>query len=128
MKKGYPEHYKFKITVMSVGDNGNPQHCRNGHEVGDTYECSYGCPGGFCSKTASRLFTIQEAVRSGGDLRLLIAGAEKHSCKIPCADHVVTFKVEAELNYTIELLSKEHLPIYADVIRKSFSTVAQDFG
>ncbi|MDD4496057.1 MAG: GNAT family N-acetyltransferase [Eubacteriales bacterium] len=128
MKKWYPEHYKFKITVMSVGDDGNPQHCRNGHEVGDTYECGYGCPGGFCSKTASRLFTIQEAVRSGGDLRLLIYKADKNSCVFPCADHVVTFKFEAELNFAIEPLNKEHLPIYADVIRKSFSTVAQDFG
>jgi uncharacterized repeat protein (TIGR04076 family) len=58
MKNWFPEQYKFKITVLAVGGDGNPHHCRNGHEVGVTYECGYGCPGGFCSKTAYRLFTI----------------------------------------------------------------------
>jgi uncharacterized repeat protein (TIGR04076 family) len=66
MKKWFPEQYKFKITVLSVGDDGNAHHCRNGHEVGDSFECGYGCTGDFCSKTAARLFTIQEVIRSGG--------------------------------------------------------------
>jgi uncharacterized repeat protein (TIGR04076 family) len=128
MKKWYLEQYKFKITVLSVGDDGNPHRCRNGHEVGDTYECGYGLPGGFCSKTAYRLFTLQEAVRAGGDLRYLMYGADKNSCVLPCADGVVRFKVEAMPNYEIKPLTVDDLPEYAEVIRKSFATVADDFG
>lgn len=134
MKIWYPEQYNFKITVVSVGDDNNPSHCRNGHEVGDTYECKYGCPisaegaGGFCSKTAPHLFSIQEIVRSGGDLRNLIPDATKNCCEFLCADHVVKFRIEAELNYSIEPLTGKHLSVYADVIRKSFATVADSFG
>jgi uncharacterized repeat protein (TIGR04076 family) len=128
MKNWFPEQYKFKITALSVGNDGNPHHCRNGHEVGDTYECGYGLPGGFCSITAYRLFTLQEVVRSGGDLRNLMSGAEKSSCVLPCADGVVNFKIEALLDYEIKPLTVADLPIYADVIRKSFATVASDFG
>ena len=44
------------------------------------------------------------------------------------ADHVVKFRIEAELNYSIEPLTGKHLPVYADVIRKSFTTVANSFS
>lgn len=48
MKKWYKEDYSFKITVLSVklGKTGKVD-CRNGHEVGDTFTCEYGCPDGF---------------------------------------------------------------------------------
>ncbi|GHV07973.1 hypothetical protein FACS1894217_09690 [Clostridia bacterium] len=55
-------------------------------------------------------------------------GADKNSCVLPCADGVVTFKVEAVPNYEIKPLTVDDLPEYAEVIRKSFATVAQDFG
>jgi uncharacterized repeat protein (TIGR04076 family) len=128
MKNWYSEQYTFKITVTAVGDDGNPRHCRNGHEVGDTYECGYGLPGGFCSKTAYRLFTLQEVVRSGGNLSNLISGASKNACELSCADGVVKFNVEGVLNYEIKPLTLADLPVYASVIRRSFATVADDFG
>jgi len=98
MKNWYKEDYSFKITVMSVGADGNPEHCRNGHEVGDTYTCEYGCPGRFCSKSIAKLFPLMEAVRSGGDLSNLLAGASKHSGEFTCPDGVVRFKLEAWRN------------------------------
>jgi len=75
MKNWYKEEYTFKITVISVGANSKPENCRNGHEVGDTYICEYGCPGGCCSKSMAKLFPLMEAVRAGGDSSNLLAGA-----------------------------------------------------
>lgn len=80
MKKLFIEDYQFTITVLSIKpDNKTENHCRNGHEVGDTFTCQYGGPVEFCSK--SKLFPLMEAVRSEGDLRtptfslrLLISG------------------------------------------------------
>ena len=95
MKNSYKEDYSFKIAVVSVGSDGKPENCRNGHEVGDTYDCGYGCPGGFCSKSIAKLFPLMEAVRAGGDLSNLLAGATKHSGEFYCPDGVVVFKVEA---------------------------------
>ena len=95
MKKWYKEDYSFKITVVSVGTDSRPENCRNGHEVGDTYDCEYGCPDGFCSKSMSKLFPLMEAIRSGGDLSNLLAGATKHSGEFYCPDGVVVFKLEA---------------------------------
>ena len=46
MKKWYRECYGFKITVVSVGPDNRAEHCRNGHQPGDTYYCEYGCPDG----------------------------------------------------------------------------------
>ena len=91
----YKEDYSFKITVVSVGVDEKPESCRNGHEVDDTYRCHYGCPGGFCSKSMAKLFPLMEAVRAGGDLSNLIAGATKHCCEFVCPDGIVTFKLEA---------------------------------
>jgi hypothetical protein len=39
-----------------------------------------------------------EAVRSGGDLSNLLAGATKHSGEFYCPDGVVLFKLEAFLS------------------------------
>lgn len=101
MKSWYKENYRFKITIVSVGDDGNARHCRNGHEPGDTYSCEYGCPmpmnseGSFCSKSMSKLFLLLEAVRASGDLSNLMPGAEKHKCEFTCPDGVVKFRLEA---------------------------------
>lgn len=103
MKSWYKEEYSFKIVVVSVGNDGNARHCRNGHEVGDTYSCEYGCPmpqngeGGFCSKSMSKLFPLLESVRSGGDLSNLLPGAEKHMCEFTCPGEVVKFRLEAAI-------------------------------
>jgi uncharacterized repeat protein (TIGR04076 family) len=98
MKNWYREEYSFKITVVSIGTDGQPMNCRNGHEVGDVYKCEYGCPDGFCSKSMSKLFPLMEAIRADGDLSKLLTGASKHSGKFICSDGVVTFKLEAFLN------------------------------
>jgi len=98
MKNWYKEDYGFRITVVSVGPDGEPKRCRNGHEVGDTFTCEYGCPGGFCSKSMAKLFPLMEAVRSGGELSGLLMGASKHTGEFRCPDGVVTFKLEALRN------------------------------
>ena len=98
MKNWYKEEYSFKITVVSVGANGKAENCRNGHEIGDTYSCEYGCPGGFCSKSMAKLFPLMEAVRAGGDLSNLLAGATKYNGEFICPDGVVTFKLEGLRN------------------------------
>ena len=98
MKNWYKEEYSFRITVVNTGANNKPENCRNGHEAGDTYACEYGCPGGFCSKSMMKLFPLMEAVRSGGDLSNLLAGALKHSGEFVCPDGVVTFRIEAFRN------------------------------
>ena len=74
MKKWYHEEYEFQIEVIGFlrGDH-TEQYCRNGEEIGDTYTCTYGCPvnaagQGICSKVMMILFSVMEAVRSGGDL------------------------------------------------------------
>ncbi|MGF7144551.1 putative repeat protein (TIGR04076 family) [Anaerotaenia torta] len=98
MKSWYKEEYSFKITVVSAGEDGQATNCRNGHEPGDTYTCEYGCPAGFCSKSMAKLFPLMEAVRSGGDLSNLLAGASKHSGEFMCPDGVVGFRLEALCN------------------------------
>lgn len=96
MKHWYDEDYRFVITVLSVGTDGDPiRHCRNGHEAGDRYVCTYGCPEGFCSKSMAKLFPLQEAVRSGGDLRLL-GGSAPLAMEFTCPDGEVLFRMEAE--------------------------------
>ena len=37
MKNWYKENYTFKITVIKVGADDNPEYCRNGHEIGDVF-------------------------------------------------------------------------------------------
>ena len=95
MKKWYQEEYRFCIEVLQVAADNRPENCRNGHEVGDTYNCSYGCPEGLCSKSMLLLFPLMEAVRSGGDLANLLSGATKHSGSFLCPDAVVRFKLTA---------------------------------
>lgn len=94
MKKWLKEDYSFKITVLSIQPNNEPEnHCRNGHEFGDEFICEYGCPNGFCSKSMLKLFPLMEAVRSGGDLSKL-GGSDKYIMEFDCPDGVVRFKLE----------------------------------
>ena len=95
MNKWYAEEYEFAVTVVSVGKDGKPQNCRNGHEIGDTYTCEYECPAGLCSKSMVKMFPLLEAVRSGGDLSNLLAGASKHKGEFICPEGAVKFCLEA---------------------------------
>ena len=66
MKKWYHEEYEFQIEVIGFlrGDH-TEQYCRNGEEIGDPVNAA---GQGICSKVMMILFSIMEAVRSGGDL------------------------------------------------------------
>ena len=95
MKKVFEENVSFKITVVDGKKNKNSDiDCRNGHEIGDTYFCEYGCPEHFCQKCMLKVFPIMEAVRSGGDLRNL-GGDSPDVIHFCCPDGVVIFRLEA---------------------------------
>lgn len=100
MKKWFDEEYNFEIEVVGYlrGDK-TENYCRNGEEIGDKYECTYGCPVnkqgyGICSKTMSVIFPVMEAVRSGGDLTK-IGGDGKYSKTVVCPDGCVVFRITA---------------------------------
>lgn len=101
MKKWYEEEYGWKIEVVGFlqGDS-TEQYCRNGEEIGDCYSGTYGCPvnakgEGICSKMMPLLFPIMEAIRSGGDLRL-IGGSDCYTKRIVCPDGCVIFEIRAK--------------------------------
>ena len=98
MKRFVTENVTFEITV--TGGKANPTgalDCRNGHEIGDRYVCQYGCPADFCSKAMCKAFPIMEAVRAGGDLRLL-GGESADMLRFCCPDGVVQFCLKAFRN------------------------------
>ena len=133
MKKYIVENKSFTISVIDYAKDGKPLQCRNGHEVGDTYVCEYGCPapvngcGGFCTKSAISLYRLKEVVYANGDLRLL-GFKNNHDIEFPCPDGAVWFRLQIHDLAEIRPLSAEQLPQYADIIRRSFATVAKDFG
>ena len=101
MKKWYEEEYEFEIEVIGFlrGDR-TERYCRNGEDVGDKYDCTYGCPvngagQGICSKAMLILFPLMEAVRSGGDLEN-IGGKGKYCKDIVCPDGCVIFRLTAK--------------------------------
>lgn len=100
MKKWFNEDYKFEIEVAGYLRGDTPvEYCRNGEQIGDKYECTYGCPvnkqgEGICSKTMYSLFCIMEAVRAGGDLTD-VGGDGKYTKTIVCPDGCVIFKLTA---------------------------------
>lgn len=100
MKKWYDEEYKFTVEVTGYLRGDSPvNYCRNGEEIGDRYECTYGCPvnadgEGICSKTMTALFPLMEAVRSGGDLRN-VGGDDKYTKTVVCPDGCVIFRLTA---------------------------------
>ena len=96
MKKFIEETISFKITAVDGKTNSKGVvDCRNGHEIGDSYSCEYGCPAEFCQKAMLKAFPIMEAARAGGDLRNL-GGDSATSIRFCCPDGVVTFQLETE--------------------------------
>ena len=100
MKKWYREEYRFEVEVIGyLRGNGCENHCRNGEEPGDRYECTYGCPvnkdgQGICSKTMTILFPLMEAVRAGGDLTN-VGGDGRYTKTVVCPDGCVIFRLIA---------------------------------
>jgi uncharacterized repeat protein (TIGR04076 family) len=71
MKKWYHEDWRFEIEVLRVGQENRATECRLGLEPGDTFECQYETPAGFCPTSFFKIFPALEVVRCGGDLRNL---------------------------------------------------------
>ena len=88
MNKTIIEDWVFTVTVL------RQKPCRMGFEVGDTFQCKYECPTGFCPKTMAALHTLCEVARAGGDYTLL-GSRSKHAIEFSCADGVVDFLLEA---------------------------------
>lgn len=95
MKRWIQEDVSFTITVVDGKRNAEGRlDCRNGHEIGDTYVCAYGCPADFCQKCMLKAFPIMEATRAGGDLRRL-GGTSENAIRFSCPNGVVVFALEA---------------------------------
>lgn len=92
MKKWYHEDWLFMIEVLRVGKENKAEECRLGLEVGDTFQCAYETPGGFCPTSFIKIFPSLEVVRCGGDLRNL-GGSEPGTMTWLCPDGVVLFRV-----------------------------------
>lgn len=94
MKRFIAEGTAFEITVTGGKANrSGALDCRNGHEVGDSYICEYGCPADFCQKAMLKAFPIMEAARAGGDLRML-GGEAADTMDFCCPDGVVQFQLK----------------------------------
>ena len=92
MKKWYPEEWHFKIEVLKVGKENKSEECRMGFEPGDTFECDYGTPCGFCPTSYIKIFPSMEAIRCEGDLRYLGSSAP-HEMDFTCPDGPVRFRI-----------------------------------
>jgi len=95
MKKWYHEDWCFKIEVTQVGKENKTKECRLGFEPGDTFECTYETPAGFCPTSFIKIFPSMEVVRCGGDLRNL-GGIGAYELTEICPDGVVLFTIKAE--------------------------------
>lgn len=92
MKKWYPEDWRFKLEVVRVGKENKAEECRLGLEPGDTFECAYETPAGFCPTAFIKIFPSLEVMRCGGDLRNL-GGKIPNETLVMCPDGVVLFRV-----------------------------------
>ncbi len=91
MKHWMEEDWIFRITVL----RGEARQCRIGLEQGDSFTCTYACPGDFCPKTMPVLHTLCEIIRCGGVYRLR-GSSKAHASELPCADGPIIFRLEAE--------------------------------
>jgi uncharacterized repeat protein (TIGR04076 family) len=99
MKKWYPEEWRFRIDVARVGQANRAEECWLGLEPGDTFECEYETPAGFCPATLLKLFPVLEVIRCSGDLREL-GGSGPCEATLLCPDGVVLFRVRGERSST----------------------------
>lgn len=94
MKPWYHEDWRFTIQVVHVGQEDQSEACRLGLEPGDTFDCAYGTPAGFCPTAYIKLFPCLEVVRCAGDLRNLGGTAPDETTWL-CPDGVVLFRLTA---------------------------------
>jgi uncharacterized repeat protein (TIGR04076 family) len=95
MKKWHHEDWPFKIRVARVGNENKAEECRLGFEPGDTFECTYDTPTGFCPTSFLKIFPTLAVVRCNGDLRNL-GGSSPREIDVICPDGVVLFRVTGE--------------------------------
>lgn len=95
MKKWYHEDRCFKVEVVRVGKENKAEECRIGLEPGDTFECTYETPAGFCPTSFIKIFPCMEVVRCGGDLRN-VGGKGPCETTFICPDGVVLFRLTGE--------------------------------
>jgi len=95
VKKWYYEDWLFKIKVLRVGKENKSEECRLGLELGDTFDCAYGTPAGFCPTSFIKIFPALEVVRCGGDLRNL-GGSGPQEMTFLCPDGAVLFRLTAQ--------------------------------
>jgi uncharacterized repeat protein (TIGR04076 family) len=92
MNKWYPEDWHFKVEVLKVGKENKAEECRLGLEPGDTFDCDYGTPAGFCPTSFIKIFPVMEVIRCEGDLRCLGASA-MNMIDFTCPDGAVRFRI-----------------------------------
>lgn len=97
MDKWYHEDWRFKIEVVNVGKEDKATECRIGLEPGDTFECTYETPAGFCPTSFIKIFPCMEVVRCNGDLREL-GGQSISRIMFTCPDGVVQFELAGVRN------------------------------
>lgn len=73
------------------------------------------------------LFCLKEVGHTNGDLRLL-EFPNNHDIEFPFPRGARRFRMQIYDLVEIRPVTDEHLPQYADVIRRSFATVAKDSG
>ena len=103
MNKWISEDWEFTISVTS----GKAEYCRLGFETGDTFQCKYEVPTGFCPKTMSILYTLCEIIRCGGNY--LGRGSKKeYEIDFPCADGEIVFLLYKNMHFASNIKHWEH--------------------
>ena len=92
MRKWYREEWHFTIEVLGVGKEDRAEECRIGLEPGDTFECDFETPAGFCPTAFIKIFPSMEAVRCEGDLRH-VGGDSPTETACLCPAGVVTLRL-----------------------------------
>ena len=92
MKNWYKEDWQFRIEVLNVGKQDRAEECRLGLEVGDSFECTFGTPTGFCPTSFIKIFPSMEVIRCDGDLRNL-GGGGPGEIIFTCPDGAVRYKL-----------------------------------
>jgi len=92
MRKWYSEDWHFTIEVLKVGKENKAEECRLGLEPGDTFECDYETPTGFCPTSFIKIFPAMEVIRCDGDLCNL-GGSASNETDFMCPDGAVLFRI-----------------------------------
>ncbi len=93
MRKWYAEPYRFRLTVLEVGKDGDPRQCRAGHEPGDVMEFDYCTPAGLCGEIFFALVPVLHTFRTDVDMRRNFGWKEPDRKVMWCPARVVKFEL-----------------------------------